>query len=202
MSDAAESEALYWVNPKHRGILPLDTFHVPKRLARTVRQGRFKITVNTCFERVIAACAETPRKQKNTWINPTIRDLYTQLHHMGYAHSMEAWLGDRLVGGLYGIALGTAFFGESMFSIERDASKVALVHLVARLIRRGYTLLDAQFTNDHLIQFGVVEIPREQYHGFLRLALSGEAFFVDGSADAAGETALAAEFLQSRTQTS
>jgi leucyl/phenylalanyl-tRNA---protein transferase len=201
MSDDADSEAVYWVNPKHRGILPLDTFHVPKRLARSVRQGLYRITINTCFEDVITACAHTPRKQKNTWINPTIRNLYTQLHHRGHAHSVEAWDGNQLVGGLYGIAIGTAFFGESMFSTARDASKIALVHLVARLVRQGYTLLDAQFTNDHLMQFGIIEIPREAYHSFLRLALSGTAFFT-GSGDGAGETALVTEFLQSRIHTS
>jgi leucyl/phenylalanyl-tRNA---protein transferase len=201
MSDDADSDAVYWVNPKHRGILPLDKFHIPKRLARSVKQGIYRITVNTCFEQVIAACAHTPRRQKNTWINPTIRALYTQLHRMGNAHSIEAWDGDRLVGGLYGISLGSAFFGESMFSTARDASKIALVHLVARLCRQGYTLLDAQFTNEHLVQFGIIEIPREEYHGFLRLALSGTAFFT-GSGDGAGEAALVAEFLQSRIHTS
>lgn len=200
MSDHAQSEAIYWVNPKHRGIIPLEQFHVPKRLARTVRQGHYKVTINTCFERVITACAEVKRKDANTWINPMIIENYTKLHHMGHAHSVEVWSGDELVGGLYGISLGRAFFGESMFSTARDASKVALVHLVARLVKQGFTLLDAQFINDHLKQFGIVEITRDEYHGFLRLALSGEAFFA--ASVAGGEGALAAEFLQSRTHTS
>ncbi len=200
MSDHAQSEAIYWVNPKHRGIIPLETFHIPKRLARTVRQGHYKVTVNTCFERVITACAEMKRKDGATWINPMIIKNYTRLHHMGHAHSVEVWEGDTLVGGLYGISLGRAFFGESMFSTARDASKVALVHLVARLVKQNFTLLDAQFINEHLRQFGIIEVTREAYHGFLRLALSGEAFFPASAAG--GETALVAEFLQSRTHTS
>ncbi|MDX1923459.1 MAG: leucyl/phenylalanyl-tRNA--protein transferase [Alphaproteobacteria bacterium] len=197
MSDDAKSDAIYWVNPKHRGIIPLEQFHVPKRLARTVRSGRYRVTINTCFEKVIRACAEIKRGDSKTWINEMIITNYTRLHHMGHAHSVEVWEGDKLVGGLYGISLGTAFFGESMFSTARDASKVALVHLVARLIKQGYTLLDAQFINDHLKQFGIIEIPREEYHGFLRLALAGAAAFASAGG---GDAAL--EFLQSRTHTS
>lgn len=200
MSDHAHSEAIYWVNPKHRGIIPLDQFHVPRRLARTVRQGVFQVTLNTCFEQVIAACAHVPRKDNNTWINPMIITNYTRLHHMGHAHSIEVWKDEHLVGGLYGISLGRAFFGESMFSTARDASKVALVHLVARLVKQNFTLLDAQFINEHLKQFGIIEISRERYHGFLRLALSGDAFFA--ASVAGGEAALVTEFLQSRTHTS
>ena len=200
MSDHAQSEAIYWVNPKHRGIIPLHEFHVPKRLARTVRSGQYRVTINTCFERVITACADVKRKEGSTWINPMIISNYTRLHHMGHAHSVEVWEGEALVGGLYGISLGRAFFGESMFSTARDASKVALVHLVARLIKQGFTLLDAQFINEHLKQFGIVEISREEYHGFLRLALSGEAFFA--ASVAGGEAALVVEFLQSKIQTS
>ncbi len=198
MSDDAASDAIYWVNPKHRGIIPLDTFHVPKRLARTVRSGHFRVTINTCFEDVITACAQIKRKDAKTWINEMIIANYTRLHHMGHAHSVEVWEADKLVGGLYGISLGRAFFGESMFSTARDASKVALVHLVARLVKQNYALLDAQFINDHLKQFGIIEIPRERYQGFLRLALAGDAFF-SASGD---EAALAGEFLQSRTHTS
>ena len=200
MSDHAQSETIYWVNPKHRGIIPLEQFHVPKRLARTVRAGHYKVTINTCFEAVITACAQSKRKEGSTWINPMIINNYTRLHHMGHAHSVEVWEGDALLGGLYGISLGRAFFGESMFSTARDASKVALVHLVARLVKQNFALLDAQFINEHLKQFGIVEISREDYHGFLRLALSGEAFFA--ASGAGGETALVAEFLQSRTHTS
>lgn len=199
MSDDAASDAIYWVNPKHRGIIPLDTFHIPKRLARTVRSGRYRVTINTCFEDVITACAQIKRKDGKTWINEMIISNYTRLHHMGHAHSVEVWDGEQLVGGLYGISLGRAFFGESMFSRARDASKVALVHLVARLVKQNYALLDAQFINDHLKQFGIIEIPRDEYHGFLRLALAGDAAFASGAGD---EAALAAEFLQSRTHTS
>ena len=164
-----------------------------------MRQGTYRVTINTCFERVINACAQTPRKDGNTWINPIIIENYCKLHQMGHAHSVEVWKDDALVGGLYGISLGRAFFGESMFSTARDASKVALVHLVARLVKQGYMLLDAQFINDHLKQFGIIEIPRDEYQGFLRLALDGEAFF---SGVTSGEAALVAEFLQSRIQTS
>jgi leucyl/phenylalanyl-tRNA---protein transferase len=209
MSDNAASEAIYWVNPKQRGIIPLNEFHIPKRLARTVRQGVYHVTINTCFEKIITACAQVPRVDKhgdtNTWINPSIIKNYTALYHMGHAHSVETWritdTGNELVGGLYGISLGTAFFGESMFSTARDASKVALVHLVARLTKQKFTLLDAQFINEHLLQFGIQEIPRDTYHGFLRLALAGEAFF-ESAASGTAEAALVAEFLQSRTHTS
>src|ERR1043166_1028276 len=128
MARTGEDEDIYWVEPQARGILPLDGFHVPKRLARTVRQGAFTITVNQAFAEVVEACAKTPRKEQGTWINPTIKHLYSQLHEIGHAHSVEAWHEGRLAGGLYGVSLGKAFFGESMFSAARDASKVALVH--------------------------------------------------------------------------
>jgi leucyl/phenylalanyl-tRNA--protein transferase len=203
MAENTESDELFWIDAPMRGILPLDTFHVPRRLARTVRKGLYRITVNRCFTDVITACAGTPREnQKSSWINASIRKLYTSLHTMGHAHSVEAWRDDKLVGGLYGVSLGRAFFGESMFSTARDASKVALVHLVARLVRQGFILLDAQFINDHLMQFGIKEIPRADYHGFLRLALSGSpAFFAAGAGEEDG-AGLVSTFLQSRIQTS
>jgi leucyl/phenylalanyl-tRNA--protein transferase len=198
MAESGNAQDIYWVEPKTRGVLPLDKFHVPARLARTVRQGLYRITINQAFGEVIERCAKTPRKQQETWINPTIKSLYGQLYEIGHAHSIEAWKNDELVGGLYGVSLGTAFFGESMFSTARDASKVALVHLVARLTKQGYTLLDAQFITDHLAQFGAIEIAREEYHGLLRLALSGVAFFGETSTDSASELALVQDFLKSK----
>jgi leucyl/phenylalanyl-tRNA--protein transferase len=201
MAENAADKDVFWVDPPMRAILPLDTFHVPSRLARTVRQGGYDISVDRCFSKVIEACAAQPRQNDKTWINKTIRNSYTNLHKLGFAHSVEVWKDDRLVGGLYGISLGRAFFGESMFSTSRDASKVALVHLVARLVKSDYELLDAQFTNPHLVQFGLKEIPREDYHSALGAALSGAAFFgVDEGFTA--ERSLVAGFLQSRTQTS
>jgi leucyl/phenylalanyl-tRNA--protein transferase len=165
-----------------------------------VRKGIYDISVNRCFAEVIGACASVPRGQK-TWINETIRRSYTKLHEMGFAHSVEAGENGTLVGGLYGVSLGQAFFGESMFSLARDASKIALVHLVARLVKQGYTLLDAQFTNPHLAQFGMREISRKEYHSLLSSALGGEAFFgVDEGFE--GERSLVSGFLQSSTQTS
>lgn len=201
MSEGPKSKDVYWVDPPLRGILPLESFHVPKRLARSIRQGNFRITINTCFADIIRACAAVPRNQQSTWINESIITSYTGLHQLGHAHSVEAWDGEKLVGGLYGVSLGRAFFGESMFSLKTDASKVALVHLVARLVHNGFLLLDAQFTNPHLEQFGITEIPRARYHGFLALALSGGEAFFAGEA-AGGEAGLVSTFLQSRTHTS
>ena len=148
-----------WFSPNPRGILPLDTFHVSGRLQRTLRQGRFDVRVDTRFEDVVRACAA----RDETWISGEIVESYTALHRLGYAHSVEAWHGDRLVGGLYGVALRGAFFGESMFHDETDASKVALCALVERLRARGYTLLDVQWVTPHLEQFGAVEVPRRRY---------------------------------------
>src|SRR5690606_24057150 len=156
--------------PEQRGILPLEGFHVPSRLARTVRQDRFEVRCDTAFGAVIDACAAEAPGRGETWINAPIRRLYLALHARGAAHSSECLSGERLVGGLYGVTLGGAFFGESMFSIERDASKVALVHLVARLRRGGWRLLDAQFRTPHLDQFGLREIPQSQYVEMLELA--------------------------------
>ncbi|MPZ19849.1 MAG: leucyl/phenylalanyl-tRNA--protein transferase [Luteitalea sp.] len=153
-----------WFSPDPRGILPLDTFHVPTRLARVVRHGTLDVGVNRAFEAVMRACG----RRHETWINQEIIESYTELHRLGFAHSMEAWRGDRLVGGLYGVSLRGAFFGESMFHRETDASKVVLCALVERLRARGYVLLDVQWVTSHLEQFGAVEIPRQEYLARLR----------------------------------
>jgi leucyl/phenylalanyl-tRNA--protein transferase len=187
MAESAESDELYWFDPDRRGILPLDGFHVPRRLRRTLRQGIFEVRTDSAFDRVISACATV---RPNTWINQDIVRSYCDLHTYGYAHSVEAWLGHRLVGGLYGVALGGAFFGESMFSRVTDASKVALVHLVARLVRAGFTLLDTQFVTEHLSQFGAVEIPRAEYRKRLTAALAVVADFPKATPDAADFEAL------------
>ena len=158
MAESADDPELFWVDPRRRGILPLDAFHVPKRLRRVVRQGGFEIRCDSAFEEVIRGCAEATEKRPNTWINDEIVRLYAGLFARGSAHSVEAWRDGMLVGGLYGVAIGAAFFGESMFSRAADASKVALVHLAARLRLGGYRLLDTQFLTPHLAQFGGVEI--------------------------------------------
>lgn len=177
MAESANDNALYWVEPDSRGIIPLDAFHVSRSLRRTVRKGAFKIKVDSAFGEVMAGCAEPSRSRSGTWINARIRSLYQQLFEMGCCHSVEAWCDDRLVGGLYGVRIGAAFFGESMFSRQRDASKVALVHLVARLKAGGFRLLDAQFINEHLRQFGAVEISRDAYHDRLEEAMTAKADF-------------------------
>ncbi len=178
MAERRDAPSLYWVSPEARGVIPLDAFHVPHRLARTVRSARFMVTTDTAFEDVMRACAapaEGDRKQ--SWINEEIVRLYTELFAIGHAHSVECWRDGALVGGLYGVSLGAAFFGESMFSRERDASKVALVHLVSRLRQGGFTLLDTQFLTDHLSQFGAVEIPRDGYLKLLHAAIGKDAEF-------------------------
>jgi leucyl/phenylalanyl-tRNA---protein transferase len=177
MAESAEDNALYWVEPEFRGILPLATFHVSHSLAKTVRRGRFEVRVDSAFAEVIGGCAEKTPERRSTWINSRIKALYTQLHKMGFCHSVEAWRGGELKGGLYGVRIGSAFFGESMFSRQRDASKVALVHLVARLKVGGFRLLDAQFINDHLKQFGAIEVARNSYQDMLEEAIEGEADF-------------------------
>ncbi|HEY0052582.1 MAG TPA: leucyl/phenylalanyl-tRNA--protein transferase [Caulobacteraceae bacterium] len=178
MAESRDDDEVFLVHPDLRGVLPLDAFHVPARLARTVRQDRFEVRVDTAFEAVLDACAADAQGRDDTWINPTIRALYLGLHARGQAHSVECWRDERLVGGLYGVSLGGAFFGESMFSRERDASKVALVHLVARLRLGGWILLDTQFLTGHLAQFGAAEIPRDEYRRRLKAALAVTA---DGS---------------------
>ncbi|MEO1322466.1 MAG: leucyl/phenylalanyl-tRNA--protein transferase [Pseudomonadota bacterium] len=178
MADSREDMRLFLMDPDVRGVIPLDGFHIPKRLQRTVRQNPFRVTVDTAFNRVIEACAEPHPTRPATWINDAILNLYGALHREGHAHSVECWSEeDELVGGLYGVSLGGAFFGESMFSRETDASKIALVHLVARLIVGGYELLDAQFHNPHLEQFGLEELTRNAFRAKLWQALRLDADF-------------------------
>src|SRR5437762_6086354 len=177
MAESAEDPALDSIEPEQRGISPLDRFHVPARLARTVRSDRFTITVNRDFEAVMAGCADPQPGRPRTWINERIRMLYRKLYERRHCHSLEVYEGEDLVGGLYGVTLGRAFFGESMFHRARDASKVALVHLVARLKAGGFRLLDTQFVTDHLRTFGAIEVPRRQYHKLLEAALAGEGDF-------------------------
>ena len=189
MADGREDERVFLIDPERRGVIPLDAFHVSRRLARTVRAEPFEIRTDTAFRSVVQACAESGPGRAETWINHPIEDLYVRLHELGYAHSVESWRDGELVGGLYGVSLHGAFFGESMFSRRTDASKVALVHLVARLIAGGYRLLDAQFMTEHLTQFGAVEISRLDYHRRLALALSAEADFQRGGAGAVAAAA-------------
>jgi leucyl/phenylalanyl-tRNA--protein transferase len=184
MAESADDPALYWIEPERRGIIPLDRFHVPGRLARTVRTDPFTIRIDHDFDAVIDACAEPRPGRARTWINERIRILYCKLHQRGHCHSVEAYCGGKLVGGLYGVTLGRAFFGESMFHRSRDASKIALVHLVARLKAGGFRLLDTQFVTDHLRTFGAVEVTRRQYHKLLEAALIGEGHFTALPADA------------------
>ena len=197
MAEGRDRDEVYWVDPKRRGVLPLDGFHLPRRLRRTVRQGGFEIRCDSAFAETVAGCAEAAPDRPDTWINREILALSEDLFAMGYAHSVECWQAGRLVGGLYGVAVGGAFFGESMFSRERDASKVALVHLVLRLRLGGFLLLDTQFVTRHLERFGTVEIPRSAYRQQLKAALAAPARFYCEVA----EPDLAA-FLQSITQTS
>jgi leucyl/phenylalanyl-tRNA---protein transferase len=185
MAESADDPELFWVDPLHRGILPLEAFHIPQRLRRVVRQGRFEVGCDTAFEEVIRACAEASEKRPNTWINDEIVRLYAALFARGAAHSVECRRQGMLVGGLYGVSIGAAFFGESMFSRETDASKVALVHLVARLRAGGYRLLDTQFLTPHLARFGGIEITRARYHRLLKEALGYRASFPRELPDAA-----------------
>jgi leucyl/phenylalanyl-tRNA--protein transferase len=177
MAESADDHALYWIEPEQRGVIPLDRFHVSARLARTVRTDRYTVAVNRDFDAVIAGCAEPRPGRGRTWINDRIRNLYRKLYERGHCHSVEVYDGETLVGGLYGVSLARAFFGESMFHRARDASKVALVHLVARLRAGGFALLDTQFVTDHLKTFGALEISRRQYHKELEAALVGDADF-------------------------
>jgi leucyl/phenylalanyl-tRNA--protein transferase len=183
MAESVDDPTLFWVEPKLRGVIPLESFRVPSRLARTVRSDSFAVTVDTAFNAVIDGCAAPQPGRDNTWINRRIRELYIALHELGHCHSIEVWQGDTLVGGLYGVRLGSAFFGESMFHVARDASKVALVHLVARLIAGGFVLLDTQFVTDHLRGFGAIEIPRRRYRALLDVAVEGRADFATLSID-------------------
>jgi leucyl/phenylalanyl-tRNA---protein transferase len=200
MAESADDPDLFWVDPRRRGILPLDAFHVSRRLRRVVRRRIFEIRCDSAFEQVILGCAEATEKRPNTWINDEIVRLYAALRAREAAHTVECWREDALVGGLYGVSLGAAFFGESMFSRETDASKVALVHLVARLRLGGYRLLDTQFLTPHLAQFGGIEISRARYRRLLAEALSYRAVFPSALPEAAAGDPLAV--LQSSTLTS
>ena len=176
MAETADDPEVFWVDPEQRGILPLDGFHLPRRLARTLRQDVFDVRCDAAFEAVVRGCAEATHDRPKTWINDEIVRLYAALHRLGFAHSVETWRGGELVGGLYGVSLGAAFFGESMYSRVTDASKVALAQLVARLRLGGFRLLDTQFVTEHLQQFGAVEISRAQYHRRLTAAIQLKAY--------------------------
>jgi leucyl/phenylalanyl-tRNA---protein transferase len=178
MAEGRAGDKLFWLDPIKRGVLPLDRFHLSRRLLRTVLSGDYTVTADRNFAGVIAGCATPVPDRTDTWINPQIERLFSELFRLGHAHSMETWQGDTLVGGLYGVALGGAFFGESMFSFARDASKAALVHLVARLRLGGFTLLDTQFVTAHLAQFGAEEIPRELYKQQLAAAVDEPAIWL------------------------
>jgi leucyl/phenylalanyl-tRNA---protein transferase len=200
MAEGPDSNDVFWVDPEERGIFPLDDFHIPKKLAKKIRANHFDVRINTAFREVMRECAKPTdnKDRKSTWINEMILEKYAELHELGYAHSIECWQEDKLVGGLYGVSLNGAFCGESMFHWVTDASKVALVHLVARLKVGGYTLLDTQFVTDHLSQFGAIEIPRKEYRARLNQALEiDKSDFYRLSEDADGSTVL-----QSVTQTS
>tara|TARA_E500000331_G_scaffold168126_1_gene162527 strand:+ start:92 stop:742 length:651 start_codon:yes stop_codon:yes gene_type:complete len=197
MAEHRDDPTLFWIDPEKRGILPLNRLHVSRRLRRTLRSGVYDISCNTVFTDVVRACAAPGPNREDTWINDEIVSLYGEVHALGRAHCVETWRDGKLVGGLYGVSLGGAFFGESMFSSARDASKVALVHLVARLIKSGYTLLDTQFVTGHLTQFGVVELPRARYRELLSASLDTSATFDVSLSQSELET-----FLQSITQTS
>ena len=176
MAEGRRDTTLFWVDPELRGIIPLNDFHVPKRLKRTLRQPP-RVTVDRAFQRVIENCAQPTPGRRTTWINDEIIGLYCSLHQRGHAHSLEVWHEQTLVGGLYGLAVGGAFFGESMFSSQADASKVALVYLVARLKQGGYRLLDTQFVTPHLTTFGAIKIARDKYHAMLAEAIEASGDF-------------------------
>jgi len=177
MAEGRDDPRIVFVDPDRRGVLPLDEFHMPRSLKKTIKRGIFEVRCDTDFAGVLAGCAESTPKRKDTWINPEIERLYNQLYRLGFAHSVETWRDGKLVGGLYGVALGAAFFGESMFSRETDASKVALAALVERLRRGHFTLLDTQFLTEHLARFGAREIPRESYRRMLEEAIVRDAAF-------------------------
>jgi leucyl/phenylalanyl-tRNA--protein transferase len=197
MAESRHDQDLYWIDPDVRGVIPLTDFHIPKRLRRTLRNGPYDIRADTDFVGVIRGCAEHTRTRPDTWINAEIEGLYNALFDMGFAHSVETWQDGELVGGLYGVSLGGAFFGESMFARARDASKVALCHLAARLRKSGYTLLDTQFLTQHLRQFGAIEIDRPDYKQRLATAIKGAAVFQSELSDDELDA-----FIQSTTQTS
>ncbi len=197
MAESRRDRTLYWIDPDMRGLLPLDRFHIPRRLRRTLKAQPFTVRCDTAFADVVRTCAQRTPSRPETWINTEIERLYTALHDMNFAHSIECWHDDALVGGLYGVAMGAAFFGESMFSRETDASKVALCHLVARLRAGGFRLLDTQFVTDHLRRFGAIEVSRRRYRSALARALKADASFYPDLSDAEF-----AAFVQSTTQMS
>ena len=186
MAESSEDNALYWIEPERRGILPLGDLHVPKSLARTIRRGGFEIKVDNDFEGVIDGCAASTAGRRSTWINERIRNLYRELFALGHCHTVEVWQDGELMGGLYGVHLGRAFFGESMFSKARDASKIALVYLVARLKYGGFTLLDTQFVTGHLARFGAIEVSRQEFQRLLEEALGTSQGRFPGAAAAGG----------------
>ena len=175
MAESRDDGALHFYEPQQRGILPINPPHIPRRLLRLVRQTGWQVSINTDFRAVIEGCAEQTESREDSWINAEIIRLYLALHKMGFAYSFEVWEEQALIGGLYGIKLGSAFFGESMFSRRSNASKIALAHLMARLYYGGFTLLDAQFANDHLLQFGLIEIPKQAFQKQLQTALARPA---------------------------
>lgn len=197
MAEGRDDPRIYLLDPDERGVIPLDGLHIPRSLKKTVRQDVYEIRYDTAFETVVEGCAAPAPGREETWINDGILSLYRELHQLGFAHSVECWQGGELVGGLYGVALGGAFFGESMFSRRTDASKVALVHLVAQLKAGGYILLDTQFTTEHLERLGAITIPREIYR--MRLA---DALTIETGFPAVPEGMSGAQALQSSTQTS
>ncbi len=197
MGERRDDPKLHWLDPRLRAVLPLDSFHLPHRLARTVRSGRFAVSADSAFVDVVRACAAPRPGHPESWINGPIIDLYSELHRRGHAHSIECRVDEHLVGGLYGVTVGAAFFGESMFSRERDASKVALVHLVARLIEGGFRLLDCQFMTEHLRSFGAIEVPRDSFRVLLADAIDRPAEF---QRELGGDDPCA--IVQARTRTS
>ena len=197
MAESRHDADLYWIDPDVRGVLPLDAFHIPRRLRKTIRTYPFEIRCDSDFAGTVRACAEPQGDRPDTWINDEIEHLYSALFEMGFAHSVECWDEDALVGGLYGVSLGGAFFGESMFTRSRDASKIALAHLVARLIQGNYTLLDTQFVTEHLSKVGAIEVSRAAYHRLLDKAMSSNADFYSLPTDTSGD-----DIVQLITQTS
>ncbi len=197
MADSRNDAEMFWVDPEQRGILPLDGFHVPRSLKKLIKQEKFDVRIDTAFRDVVRACAAPSDYREGTWISEDIENLYCDLHTHGYTHSVECWRAGKLVGGLYGVSLEGGFFGESMFHTETGASKVALVHLVARLKAGGFTLLDTQFGTGHLAQFGVIEVSREAYRALLDQALRHDANFQELAPGLSGST-----ILQLITQTS
>jgi len=191
MADSRSGTSAAIVDPPRRGILPLQSLHIPRRLRRTIRQHAFDVRINSAFDDVVAACAAPRPGREETWISHALEALYGALHDAGCAHSVECWRDGALVGGLYGVSLGGAFFGESMFSQQRDASKIALLHLCARLVAGGFTLLDTQFLTPHLARFGAVEIDRQSYHNLLRKALENKGDFSALKDQASGVNVLA-----------